>query len=107
MRLFKKIQHFLILALVIVFASVTHSNADEPVYIRAGTLINVQSGSVQKDQVITITGDRIESVNDADDSIHMHSPQGRAIVRQMQGTQWNVHAVDLGGQEDASEAGCV
>lgn len=69
MRLFKKIQHFLILAPVIVFASVTHSNADEPVYIRAGTLINVQSGSVQKDQVITITGDRIESVNDADDIV--------------------------------------
>ena len=36
-------------------------------YIRAGTLIDVQTGLLRRDQVITIRGDRIESVNDASD----------------------------------------
>ncbi len=40
-------------------------SADELVYIRAGTLIDVQSGVMHHDQVISIRGDRIESVDDA------------------------------------------
>lgn len=42
------------------------------------------------------------NVNDAGDFIDMHSAQGRVIVKQMHGMQWNVHAVDTGGQKDAA-----
>jgi len=42
------------------------SFADDPVYIKAGTLIDVQSGSVHSDQVITVRADRIVAVDDAD-----------------------------------------
>ena len=44
---------------------------------------------------------RFRNVDDASDLIDMHSPQDRAIVRQMEGKQWTVHVVDTGSQEDA------
>ena len=42
------------------------------------------------------------NVNDAGDFIDMHSPQGRAIVRQMQDAEWCVFAVDSGSQTDVT-----
>jgi len=45
---------------------------------------------------------RFRNVNDAGDFIGMHSPQGRAMVRQMQDTEWRVFAVDSGGQTDSA-----
>jgi len=52
---------------VISFLSFGTSSADDLVYVRAGTLIDVQSGRLWQDQVITIRGDRIESVDDVND----------------------------------------
>jgi hypothetical protein len=52
--------------------------------------------------LVDVDSRQFRNVNDPDDPIHMHSSQGRAIVRQMQGTQWSIHAVDSGGQEDAA-----
>lgn len=48
--------------------------------------------------LVDIDGRQFRNVNDAGDFIDMHSPQGRAIVRQMQGMEWRVFAVDSGGQ---------
>jgi hypothetical protein len=45
---------------------------------------------------------QFRNLNDAHDSIGMHSLQGRAVVRQMQDTEWRVFAVDSGGQEDVA-----
>ena len=39
---------------------------------------------------------QFRNVNDASDFIGMHSPQGRAMVRQMQDVEWRVFAVDCG-----------
>ncbi len=39
---------------------------------------------------------QFRNVNDAGDFIGMHSPQGRAMVRQMQDVEWRVFAVDCG-----------
>jgi len=50
--------------LVLLLSSVT-SIAQEPVYLRAGNLVDVQAGRVLRDQVITIRADRIERVDDA------------------------------------------
>ena len=52
--------------------------------------------------LVDVDSRQFRNVNDVNDFIDMHSPQGRAIVRQMQGTQWTIHAVDSGGQEDAA-----
>jgi hypothetical protein len=52
--------------------------------------------------LVDVDSRQFRNVNDASDFIDMHSRQGRAIVRQMQGTQWSIHAVDSGGQEDAA-----
>jgi hypothetical protein len=52
--------------------------------------------------LVDVDARQFRNANDAGDFIDMHSPQGRAIVRQMQGTQWSIHAVDTGGQEDAA-----
>ena len=41
------------------------AGADDLVYVRAGTLIDVQSGELLRDQVITIRGERVESVGAA------------------------------------------
>ena len=45
---------------------------------------------------------QFRNVHDAGESIGMHSPQGRAIVRQMQDTEWRVFAVDSSGQRDSA-----
>jgi len=52
--------------------------------------------------LVDVDGRRFRNVNDAGDSIGMHSPQGRAIMRQMQDTEWRVFAVDSGGQTDSA-----
>lgn len=52
---------------VLIIALAPSASAGELVYVRAGTLIDVQSGALRRDQIITIIGDRIESVDDADD----------------------------------------
>jgi len=41
-----------------------------------------------------VDGRRFRNVNDAGDFIGMHSPQGRAIVRQMPDVEWHIFAVD-------------
>ena len=51
--------------------------------------------------LVDVDARRFRNVNDTDDSIGMHSPQGRAIVRQMRDTEWHVFAVDSGGQTDS------
>ena len=52
--------------------------------------------------LVDVDGRRFRSVNDAGDFIDMHSPQGRAIVRQMQDTEWRVFAVDSEGHKDVT-----
>ncbi len=52
--------------------------------------------------LVDVESRQFRNVNDAGDFIDMHSPQGRAIVRQMQGTQWTVHAIDTGGELDVA-----
>ena len=52
--------------------------------------------------LVDVDGRRFRNVNDAHDSISMHSPQGRAIVRQMQDAEWRVFAVDSNGQTDSA-----
>jgi hypothetical protein len=51
--------------------------------------------------LVDVDARRFRNVNDERDSIDMHSPQGRAIVKQMQDAEWRVFAVDSGGQVDA------
>jgi len=55
-----------------------------------------------KEFLVDVDGRRFRNVNDARDFIGMHSPQGRAMVRQMQDTEWRVFAVDTGGQMDSA-----
>ena len=52
--------------------------------------------------LVDVDGRRFRNVNDVGDSISMHSPQGRAIVRQIQDAEWRVFAVDSGGQMDSA-----
>ena len=52
--------------------------------------------------LVDVDGRQFRNVNDASDSIDMHSPQGRAIVRQMQDVQWHIFAVDSGVQTDVT-----
>ena len=52
--------------------------------------------------LVDVDGRRFRNVNDAGDFIGMHSPQGRAIVRQMQDAGWRVFAVDSSGQTDSA-----
>lgn len=52
--------------------------------------------------LVDIDTRRFRNVNDAGDVIDMHSPQGRAMVRQMQDARWRVFAVDSGGQTHAT-----
>jgi hypothetical protein len=51
---------------------------------------------------VDVDAKRFRNVNDASDFIDMHSRQGRAIMRQMQGVDWHVFAVDSGGQRDVT-----
>jgi len=55
-----------------------------------------------RELLVDIDARRFRNVNDAGDFIGMHSPQGRAMVRQMQDTEWRVFAVDSGGQTDSA-----
>ena len=43
--------------------------------------------------LVDVGARRFRNVDDAGDFIDMHSPQGRAMVRQMQGAEWRVFAV--------------
>jgi hypothetical protein len=51
--------------------------------------------------LVDVAGRQFRNVDDASDIIGMHSPQGRAIVRQMRDTRWRIFAVDSGGQMDS------
>ncbi len=53
--------------LVIALLSLNSAQADDPVYIKAGAIIDVQTGKLQRDRIITIRGNRIEGVADAAD----------------------------------------
>jgi len=52
--------------------------------------------------LVDVNSRQFRNVNDAHDSIGMHSPQGRAIVRQMQDAEWRVFAVDSSSQTDSA-----
>ena len=47
--------------------------------------------------LVDVGGRRFRDVDDADDFIDMHSPQGREMVRQMQDAEWRVFAVAAEG----------
>ena len=67
MRPFSKSISSLAVILVISLLSFSNSHADDLVYIKAGTLVDVQTGKLQRDRIITIRGNRIENVADAGD----------------------------------------
>ena len=67
MRLFSQLYFGLAVIFFASLLSPLSSNASDLVYIRAGHLIDVRSGKLHRDQVISIRGDRIEGVADADD----------------------------------------
>jgi len=52
--------------------------------------------------LVDIEARQFRNVNEADDFIDMHSPQGRAMVRQMQNVGWHIFAVDAGGHTDSA-----
>jgi len=52
--------------------------------------------------LVDVDARQFRHVDDTSDFINMHSPQGRAIVRHMQGLDWRVFAVDSGGQTDSA-----
>jgi len=56
-----------VMILVISFLLISSSYADDLVYIKAGTLVDVQAGKLQRDRIITIRGNRIENVVEAGD----------------------------------------
>jgi len=60
MNSFSKSAFGAIAILLIAFLSSGTVFADDIVYVRAGHLIDVQSGKLLKNQVITVRGDRIE-----------------------------------------------
>ena len=47
-----------------------------PTLIRAGRLVDVDAGELRRDQVVTVRGDRIESVRDDDGSV----PDGASVI---------------------------
>ena len=55
-----------------------------------------------RDFLVDVDSRQFRNLNNAHDSVGMHSPQGRAIVRQMQDAEWRVFAVDSGGQTDSA-----
>jgi len=65
-----------LLAMGLLF-SVTGQAQEERVYIRAGTLIDVKSGKLRKDQIIFLKGDRIEGVADAN---NLSIPAGAEVI---------------------------
>jgi hypothetical protein len=50
--------------------------------------------------LVDVEARQFRNVEDTNDVIGMHSPQGRLILEQMQGTAWHVFAVDSGGPMD-------
>ncbi len=42
--------------------------------------------------LVDVGARRFRDINDTRDFVDMHSPQGREIVRQMQGAEWRVFA---------------
>jgi len=52
--------------------------------------------------VVDVDNRQFRDLNGMDDAIGMHSPQGRAMVRQMQNVEWHTFAVDAGGQTDSA-----
>ncbi len=52
--------------------------------------------------LVDVASRQFRNVNDAGDSVDMHSPQGRRMVRQMQNTEWHTFAVDAHGQAGAT-----
>ncbi len=64
---FAQLFTFFAIFLVSLAAISNEEGADTLVYVRAGALIDVQSGVLRRNQVISIRGDRIEHVGDADD----------------------------------------
>lgn len=67
MRLFSQFYFGLAVIFFVSLLSPLSSNANDLVYIRVGHLIDVQSGKLHRDLVISIRGDRIEDVADSDD----------------------------------------
>ena len=61
----RRIGLFVLIAIIV--APLGVFGADDLVYVRAGGLIDVQSGELRRDQVITIRGDRVEHVGAAGD----------------------------------------
>jgi hypothetical protein len=50
--------------------------------------------------LVDVEARQFRNVDDTNDVIGMHSPQGRLILEQMQGTTWHVFAVDSFGPTD-------
>lgn len=67
MRLLNKFKSSSAMILFISLLSFGSVHADDLVYVKAGAIVNVQTGKLQRDQVITLRGNRIESVGDAGD----------------------------------------
>ncbi len=67
MYLHRKFFFSSVVILVIAFFSLNSAQADDPVYIKAGAIIDVQTGKLQRDRIITIRSNRIEDVADAGD----------------------------------------
>lgn len=59
----------LIVMAAMLLVSCTPAVEDDRLYIHAGTLIDVEAGTAFKDQMITVSGDRIISVKDWDASL--------------------------------------
>jgi len=52
--------------------------------------------------LVDVEARQFRDVNDANDVIGMHSPRGRAMVRQMEDAEWRVFAADASGQTDSA-----
>jgi hypothetical protein len=50
--------------------------------------------------LVDVGARQFRNVEDMNDVIGMHSPQGRLILEQMQSITWHVFAVDSGGPTD-------
>lgn len=67
MRVFSKFIFSSAVILVLALLSFNSAHADDLVYIKAGAIVDVQAGKLQRDRIITIRGNRIENVADAGD----------------------------------------
>lgn len=55
-----------------------------------------------KEFLVDVASRRFRNVNDPSGSVDMHSPQGRAIIRQTRNTEWHSFAVNSGDQKGAT-----